>query len=228
MQVAEFDHNDFSRPRAGDERLAVRFFVKAKQDPDLTAEAGGIPKFREHEYIQIMVPGDRNNIIARPLTDRDKDRFARQYEHWKKTQTNELVTGTPLEAWGILNLAQIEEYRYFGVRTIEQLGNLNDDICQKITGAVGLKQRAQTFLAMAKDEAPMKRVQAELDKRDNQIATLTAAVEEQSRLLHDYAKRLGLATTPLAPAAEVSAPKPAKKKAAPKKPKAAVYPAPAG
>jgi hypothetical protein len=182
MQTAEFNHEDFSTPRAGDEKLAVRFFIKAKQDQMASQEAQR-PIFKEHEYIQIMVPGDRNQTIVRPITPPDRERFAKQYAHWKTTQSNELVQGTPLEAWNTLSLAQIEEYRYFGIRTIEQMADLRDDVCQKITGATSLKQKAQVFMQLAKDEAPMKRVQAELDKRDNELETLRQAIADQAKII---------------------------------------------
>lgn len=182
MQTAEFDHRDFTTPRQGDDRLAIRFFVKAKQDGEASAREGR-PIFKEVEYIQAMVPGDRNMANIRPVAPGDKVRFQKQYEHWKKTQSNDIVSGTLLEAWNILTLAQIEEYRYFGIRTIEQMAELRDDICAKIPGTQTLKQKAQAFLSMLKDEAPLRKVQAELDKRDEQIAALQKAVEEQAKEL---------------------------------------------
>jgi hypothetical protein len=184
MQIGqlEYDHQDFEKPRAGDEKLAIRFFKKAKQDGEATQKEGR-PIFIEVEYIQIMVPGDRTSTIIRPVVIGDTHRFGKQYEHWKKTQQEEQLLGTPLEAWGIMNLAQIEEYRYFGVRTIDQMAELRDDICGKIMGAQPLKQKAIQFLALAKDEAPMKRVQSELDKRDTEISALRNALEEQGKAL---------------------------------------------
>lgn len=182
MQTADFNYEDFSKPRAGDEKLAVRFFVKAKQDSEASREAGR-PIFREHEYLQIIVPGDRNQAVVRPVSGQDKARFSKQYEHWRATQTNDITVGTPLEAWNLLTLSQIEEYKYFGVRTIEQMADLRDDTCQKITGATGLKQKAQAFLSIAKDAAPMKQVQIELDKRDIQISTMQAALDDQAKII---------------------------------------------
>ena len=183
MQTAEFDHAEFEKGnRQGDKRLAVRFFIKAWQDMAKTQEVGR-PIFRDVEYIQIITPGDRNQIIVRPVAPGDLSRFGQQYDHWKKTNNNDAVVGTPLEAWNILSLSQIEEYRYFGVRTIEHMAELRDDVAIKITGAVQLKQKAQAFMAILKEEAPMKKVQAELDKRDNEIETLRKAVEEQAKQL---------------------------------------------
>lgn len=178
----EYDYTIHSTPKAGDDKLAIRFFVKPMQDIEKSQEAKR-PIFNDVEYIQIMVPGDRSNINQRPVSKGDKARFAAQYEHWKKTQAGELIIGTPLEAWGVLSLSQVEEYRYFGIRSVEQMADLNDGIAGKIMGATSLKQRAQNFVAIKKDEAPMARIQTELDKRDNEIATLTAALEAQGKEL---------------------------------------------
>lgn len=179
LATYEGDQHEFTRARAGDERLAVRFFTKAAQDADETAKQGR-PIFREVEYVQIVIPGDRTSTVVRPISAGDKDRFEKQYEHWKKTKEEEMLQGTPLEAWGIMNLAQIEEFRYFGVRTIDQMATLADSVCQKIMGATGLKHRAVTFLELAKEGAPLKAMQSELVKRDEQIDALTKAVEAQA------------------------------------------------
>jgi len=176
----EYNHEDFIKARAGDEKLAIRFFRKARQNGEASAKEGR-PIFEETDYIQIVVPGDRTSAIVRPVSEQDKGRFEKQYDHWKKTQQEELVVGTPLEAWGVMSLAQIEEYRYFGVRTIEQMAGLRDDICQKIMGGLQLKQRAVNWLAISKDEAPMKKVQVELEARDTEIASLRAAVADQAK-----------------------------------------------
>lgn len=184
MQTAEFDVKDFSVARQGDERLAIRFFTKAKQDSEKT-QAAGRPIFVEVDYIQIMIPGDRNQTIVRPVTPQDMSRFNKQYEHWKAHRNNDAIIGTPLEAWNKLSLAQIEEFRYFGVRSIEQMAELRDDVCQKMPGAVDLKQKAKLFLQIAQNEAPMRKVQVELDKRDNEIETLKVAIADQAKLIKD-------------------------------------------
>lgn len=181
LGTLDYDYTIHSRPRAGDERLAVRFFRKAKQDPDKTAEAGR-PIFVEFDYIHVMVPGDRDSAHVRPIRPNDLIRFKQQYDHWRTTQNNEAMIGTPLESLG-LSLAQVEEYRYFGIRTVEQMAELRDDLCQKLMGAINLKQKAQAYLQIIKDEAPLRKVQVELDKRDNEIETLKAAIAEQAEQL---------------------------------------------
>ena len=76
--------------------------------------------------------------------------------------------------WGRLSLAQIEEYRYIGVRTIEQLSALSDSACMKLPGSLELKRKAAASLEVQKDEAPLRKVQAELEQRDQVIAEMTA------------------------------------------------------
>jgi hypothetical protein len=41
----------------------------------------------------------------------------------------------------------VEEVRYFGIRTVDQLANLRDDIALKTPGFMNLKQKAQEFIA---------------------------------------------------------------------------------
>lgn len=181
MDTLEYDFQVHSTPRAGDDKLAIRFFVKAKQDPDLSLKEGR-PIFKEIEYITIMVPGDRNAAHTRPVRPLDLQRFAKQYEHWKQTKSNDVMLGTPIDVLG-LSLAQVEEYRYFGVRTVEQMADLRDDVCQKMMGANSLKQKAVAYLALMKEEAPMKRVTAELEARDAKISTLEQAIAEQAEII---------------------------------------------
>lgn len=170
----EYDYKDFSRPKAGDDKLAIRFFRKAKQDADATVREKR-PIFVEVEYIQIMVPGDKGNVIVRPVSPNDIGRFQRQYDHWKKTNQEEMLHGTPLETWGVLNLAQIEEFRYFGIRTIEHMAALRDDVASKIMGALALKQKALAWLEATKGAEPLQELSAALAKRDEQINALLEA-----------------------------------------------------
>lgn len=178
METFEGDVEAFGLDsRKGDERLMIRFFKKAARD-DEASQASGAMRFKEVECIQIMVPGDRDNIIIRPLGEGDKRRFGQQYADWQRTGQGESVNGTPLEMWGKLTLPQIEEFRYIGVRTLEQLAELRDDACMKLPGAVQLKQKAADFLALQREEAPLRKVQEELQSRDTQIAELQEQVRQ--------------------------------------------------
>lgn len=179
METYNEDVDLFTTERKGDERLAVRFFKKAARD-DVASTADGVMRFKEVDYIQIMVPGDRDNIIIRPAGEGDKRRFAKQYEDWQRNEKGEQLLGTPLELWGRLSLPQIEEMRYIGVRSVEQLAELNDSAMLKMPGAVEMKRKAAAFIAAQKEEAPMRKMQAELEQRDTKIEEQAQAIEQQN------------------------------------------------
>jgi len=175
----------FTKERKGDERLAVRFFRKPARDDVKSAEEGRMV-FKDVEYIQIMVPGDRDNIIVRPAGEGDKRRFGQQYDDWRRNESAEqIVVGTPLEMWGRLTLSQIEEFRYIGVRSVEQLADLNDAAMLRMPGAAELKRKAQAFMQAQKDEAPMRRLQAELETRDETLAAQGQQIRDQAEVIEN-------------------------------------------
>ena len=184
MEMLEYDHEGFMKPRAGDEKLAIRFFKKASQDMEQTKDQGR-PIFTEVEFIQIMIPGDKGTIIVRPIGIEDQQRFGKQYDDWVRSNkdSKEVLVGTPLEAWNQMSLAQIEEFRYFGVRTVEHLATLRDDVMLKMPGAVSLKKKAQEFLDAAKEAAPLSKMQAELEKRDAELDVLKNALKQQGEMI---------------------------------------------
>src|SRR5262245_29482374 len=136
--IAQFDPRN---PYKGDERQPVQFYMGTQPDDAATA-AKGRPIYKDYECIKIFTSKD--NIIDRPVRDTDKQRWPGAYAAWK--QTGESVpgaVGTRLEHWPLMTRAQVEEYRYFKVFTVEQLAELPDSTVQKIMGAPKLKQLAQ-------------------------------------------------------------------------------------
>lgn len=179
MDTYELDHNTFKPERSNleDDKLFVRFFIKAHQNTGKSEEAGR-PIFDDAEYIQIMVPGDKENIIIRPVRPTDKERFARRYQAWKATGVDGGVSGTPLELWPELTLGQIEEVKYFGIRTVEQMSELRDDVAMKVPGFMSLKQAAGRFVAAKKLGPTNDEMSAELAKRDEIIMKMQAKLAE--------------------------------------------------
>lgn len=174
-------------PDTGDDKLLIRFYTKPVKDDALTA-AEGRPRFVEQEYIEIMVPGDKDNNVNRPLRDDDKVRFARAYDRWSRTK-EQPEDGTPLSMAPFLSPAQVEELRFLKITSIEALANLADVHTGKFMGLTDLKKRAALFVETAKGNAPSIKLQAELDKRDNEIATLKQMLKEQSDKIEQLLKQ---------------------------------------
>lgn len=183
---ADLSHFDPRNPYKGDERLPVTFYMGAVLD-DAATEREGRPIFRDCECIKIY--NSKDNIIDRPVRDTDIKRWPGAYNAWK--QTGESVpgaTGTRLEHWPLMTRAQVEEYRFFKIFTVEQLAELPDTVTQKIMGAVKLKQLAKLAVEAARGDEPFRRLQGEIDKRDGQISELTAEVRRLTTIVEKMAK----------------------------------------
>lgn len=157
----------------GDQFLLVRFFMHPRHSPSRSLEEGR-PIYEELPYIEIMSPGNKDNIACRPATQMDKARFP---EHWRKFQAREdqnTVEGSLLEEWPLITRSQVEELKFFNVRTVEQLANLSDAHAQNIMGINMLKDKAKKYLEAAKEKATT----AALAEAREQIEALKAQMEQ--------------------------------------------------
>jgi len=169
----DFDNNQQTE---ADKRLFVQFFKDAVKSEFKTLAAGR-PIFDEFDFIRIIAPGSRDSFVTKARDgDNYTTRFPIQWSRYKQNQDQD-VTGTPLSAVPWLTVGQIAELNAVGCKTVEQLVGMPDNLSQKFMGHHQLKQRAQTFLEAANNAAPALRLQAELEKRDEQIAELRSMIE---------------------------------------------------
>lgn len=175
----EFDHTlfDSENRKKGDEKLYVRFFSDVLPDDDATA-ATGMRKFRDAEMIQIMVPGSKTSIVVREVRDDDKHRFGDLYERFKAG--HESVVGYPLSQWPMATRAMVEELKYVGFVTVEQVAEANDMACQRYPGLRELKARAASWLAAQRDSAPIEKLNSEVEARNAEIAALKQQMAEMA------------------------------------------------
>lgn len=190
MQVFDenLDHFDPRNPYAGDDKVPVKFEIQPWQDDAATLEAGR-PIFRDTEFIRIYKSKDM--VRVRPVEERDKQRWPRQYAAWKNTGANEPgMTGTPLAHLPMISPATAEELRYFKVFTIEQLAGLSDANAINIPGVQRLKQQAATFMMVAKENAPFQQMQDALASRDVKIESQDSEIATLRRELAELAARM--------------------------------------
>jgi hypothetical protein len=180
----EFNPNSRAAADA-DGRLYVEFFWHYVEDK-AQSEAQGRPIYRDCEFIKIQAPGDRNNIIVREMSDFDRRRFAQRYAQWKANAENNADIGTKLEQWPILSRARVEEYRYFGIRTVEHLSEANDQVATRLPGLLGDKAKAQVWLASTKDTAAAEKLNSQLKQRDDMITSMG----EQIKAMQDQMAEL--------------------------------------
>lgn len=176
-----------------DEALLVKFYKHAKLNKVKTegrleeknhfgivtvtrVEPAGRPVYDMVEYISIKSPGDKFNVVERPATDYDRRRFPRHYAAFRARQGNEVI-GTPLEKWPLVDAAQIEELKFWNIRTVEQLAATADGSLQNVGHYSRLKQMAVDYLDTAKGLAPAVAMRAELEALRAKVAALESKPE---------------------------------------------------
>jgi hypothetical protein len=161
---------------ADDDKLLVKFDVRAVKH-DKKSEEAGRPIFYDAEYIQVIVPGSRD-VSTFPMDDHYRRRFQKRYDAWKANTASNTLDGTLLSELPWMSKSQIAELNYSNVFTVEQLASLSDANAQKFMGNFQLRERAKNYLAAAAGEAPMLKLQAALEERDNHIQVLERKVND--------------------------------------------------
>jgi hypothetical protein len=161
--------------------LHARFFMHPVQDKAASLEAGR-PIFEEVPYIVIRIPGDKTSEIKRPIrfgdtTAHDNNKFAREYEAFKLGNEQSLL-GTPLSEWGAITRSQVKEMEHFHIRTVEQLSEMPDSTLGNFRGITSIREKARNYIAAAKGEAPMLKMQEELAERDVAMKAMQAQINE--------------------------------------------------
>lgn len=178
METADFDYHSFEQNQqsAEDKALLVKFFVKPRQDKAKTIEEGR-PIFKDVEYIDIRIPGDRTGGVCRPASFQDKQRFAPNYAAFK--QRTEMPTeGTPLTEWPIITRSLAEELSFHNVKTVEQLAGMADVNVGKFMSLGNFKAKAIKWLEQSSEESKVHALQEQLAERDERIDRLEAQMKE--------------------------------------------------
>jgi hypothetical protein len=162
--------NDAEGRFADDKKLFVQFYSRPVQD-NLASNEAKRPIFIDADFVKIMVPGDKRTVIDRWASDEDKQRFPTHFARYKAGQVEQTV-GTPLEMLPGMTAGKVEEYKHFGIKTVEMLAEASDSVGQQFMQFQADKSRAKGYLALAKDDAAIKAIDEKFEKEN-------AALREQ-------------------------------------------------
>lgn len=180
METLDYDHEIFNAQQAEqDKNLAVRFFVQPLKDEAKSIEEGRAV-FSDTVMIEIRVRGDRNNVVQRPIREDDKARFRGAYIAYEKHLASGVLEGTPLGEWGAVGPSFVEEMKYLGFYTVEQLAEANDSVIARVPGLQTFKQKAKVFIEFSKGAAPLEKMQTQLDKTNSELEMARAQAADMS------------------------------------------------
>lgn len=165
-----------------DRKLYVRFYMEP-----VYQEAESIIKerkiYKDTEYIEIRIPGDKQTCIQRQVFPSDRIRFSQQYERFTRGQAEQTV-GTPLSNMPSIPASKVKEYEFFHIRTVEQLAECADNAgAAAIMGFHADKAKAQKFVSAAEGAAPVE----ELKKR---MADQEEMYQKEIKSRDDFIKQL--------------------------------------
>lgn len=163
LAVSDYNRGMFQ----GDEKLHVRFFALPRIDVVESTKANR-PIFKDVHYVEMMMPGDKHNIVVEPVWDQHKTRFPAKWDAYIRGASQQIV-GTPLKVAPFLTPSHVAELEYLKIFTVEQLADLSDSALN-FMGANEFKQAAKKFLERtSSNDALLERIkalEAQIEKQD--------------------------------------------------------------
>lgn len=122
------------------------------------------------------------------IPPRWRDGYRAQYEAWKKGEEIP-VDGVPIKGWAMLSPSQQANLLIIGVRTVEDLAQMNDEGMKRYgMGALDLKTKAAAWLKTAK--SGVAKVTQENAALKTKVAGLEETVQAQADAIKELTRRL--------------------------------------
>lgn len=172
---------DDGQQNEADKKLLVIFYRDVQKNETKSTEQGR-PIFDEIDVVKIISPGQRDSFVG-DATEQYQQRFPQQWARYKAGREQGDGSGTPLNMLPWMSMSAVAEFKALNCHTIEQLVGMPDSVSQRFMGHHQIKQRAQAYLDAAKDSAPLLKLNAELQKRDEQL-------QQQNELIVAMKERL--------------------------------------
>jgi hypothetical protein len=168
----------------GDRNMVCLFYNKPVPNAAKAAK-NGRPSFENKIYVRIHPVGERLNIVDREATDRDKMRFAMQWNQFRQRK-EQVAEGMPIELLYPEQPVISATLRASAVQTVEQLAELSAPAIENIgMGCQTWVNYAKKVLAtsgkIAKDtgaRVEIERLTRELKVKDRQIDQLKDAMAQ--------------------------------------------------
>lgn len=173
----------------GDRSMVVMFYNKGVQNPAKSAEAGR-PFFEDRVFVRIHPPGERLNIIDRPMQDSDRRRWPMQWAQFKENRA-QIPEGTPIDLLYPDQPAIAQTLRASGVHTVESCAELSANAIETIgMGVQRFVNDAQKYLSTAQKGIGATQFRRELEERDRTINSMQHTIDMmkvEMQKLHEVA-----------------------------------------
>lgn len=160
--------------RDGCPKVLVGFGLYPLKNDQKTRDAG-YDVFDDIPHVKIVVPADRTQMVFQPATDNYKKRFP---QAWKAFEQRDVkpMSGMPIEEWPQVTRSMALSLKSINVPTVEALAEVHDGHIGKVPGGLELREKARTFLGLAKNTASGMAQAQENQRLRDQIQAMQAQI----------------------------------------------------
>lgn len=185
MAAQMFD-SKYLDPKTHVDTAIPRFFTEARVD-ERASKAAGHQIFVDVEMVEIICPGDKNNVPTMPVDEVHKRRWPGVYAAFKQG-LEQLPEGFPLTAWPHVTQSLCATLKAMSCHTVEQLAGMSDANLPKYPDIHKIRDRAREFLAAQQDATMLNKLQAQVDDLSKQLEIRDAKIDDLISRLEDEAK----------------------------------------
>lgn len=175
LLASDAQNPNFMGAHNPDSRLAVQFYSRLVQN-DFETHKQQRPIHESMDFVKIMTPGDKLNIIDTYAREDHKNRFPIQWQAYKnRGDANTHIIGTPITDWPRISASQAEELRGLKFYTVEAIAQASDAQLQGIGMIAGMS--AYTFRDDAKRFLSVAEAASKLTEADKRVAESEAKIK---------------------------------------------------
>lgn len=168
-----------------DAQKVVTFYIRSVENPAKSREQG-VRICENQVFIRIHEPGERLNVVDRPVQETDKDRWPVQWSRFIQNKA-QIPEGTPVDLLFPNNPAVADNLKTHGIHTIQQLAKLSAHAMDTVgMGAQEWVNMADAYLRNANDGSAFLKVQEENRKLNQEIkiqkGQIAKLIEQVDRL----------------------------------------------
>ena len=161
---------DIGAFREQKDTVIPRFYIKSNID-ERESKKVGHQVFVDVEMVELITPGDKLNVPHIPVSDYHRNRFAKQYEAFKKGM-EQVPDGFRLEAWPHISPGACATLKAINCHTVEQLAEMAESNRPKLPDFYKLQQKAREFLDAQKDSSVVVSMQTKVEDQKTEIQHL--------------------------------------------------------
>lgn len=161
----------------------VRFFKHPVLQSFLSKKEGR-PIYKDTNYIEIQIPGQKNQVVKREVQDKDKTEYAVEWNNFDDGGSGGV--GSPIDHLPGITPSKVMEMQSLGIHSIEQLVGLSETGIQKLGhGARAFIKTGEQYLGQTSEIDEVREQNEALAKQNRDLSAKVDMMMEQMKQITD-------------------------------------------